>query len=368
MEVHFDSQTFMRQRSGGISRLFTDLISQFDARPELGVTASIPFRWSNNAHITTDLAPRHLRMPPSWVPRGVLYAPNFVMGSRISRSAEILHHTYYGRRFLKRPGRLLQVTTVYDMIPELFAGTPGSTGTHLSKQDYVAKCDLVICISESTRQDLLQTYGNIARKVVTIPLSVSKSFNPFHPPLARFPKDYLLYVGKREGYKDFRLLPQAVAALRDDGIDIPVIVVGSPFTDRELDALTQFGLMRSFTQVRLSDTELAKAYAHATALVQTSSYEGFGLTPLEGMASGAPVVIANASSMPEVGGDAGIYFTPGDADDLAQNLASLLADDRARTLARAKGLQQARLFTPELMAQRTADAYGSLLHNEHGDA
>ena len=361
MDVLYDAQTFLRQRRGGISRLFSHLISQFDADPGLGVNVSLPFCWSNNAHITNDLPHRRLRKTPSWVPREVLYGAHLLRRSGGSRPVDLVHHTYYSRQFLRDRGRTPQVVTVYDMIPELFAGTPNSTGSHLHKRDYVAACDLVICISDSTRHDMEAVYGSLAKNVETIPLSVDPLFQPGLAPVPGLPEDYLFYVGKRSGYKDFALLAPAMAEVRAHGLEVPVVAAGAAFTHSEVDYLKRWRVADLFSARELADTDLARAYANATLLVQTSRYEGFGLTPLEGMASGTPVVIADASSMPEVGGDAAFYFKPGDPEDLARVLSSVLDSKDVRIAAGNRGVERARQFTPRLMAERTAAAYRSVL-------
>lgn len=360
MRVLYDAQTFLRQRRGGISRLFVQLIAQFDASPELGVIPQLPFRWSNNTYVTDDLPHRDLRMPPTWIPRQALYVSHLVRRPRLPRAVDIVHHTYYAKLFLEKRGKTPQVVTVYDMIPELFRGTKEATGTHLRKRDYVSTCDLVICISESTRQDMNDVYGSLATNVVTIPLSVDPLFQPNLASLAHFPDEYLLYVGKRLGYKDFELMAPAMANLRALGLELPVVAVGEPFSSHEKEHLAEWGVVDLFRTCQLADVDLARAYANATVLVQTSRYEGFGLTPLEGMAAGTPVVVANASSMPEVGGDVAHYFHPGDAESLAATLADLLTNDESRVVAGCRGIARAKLFTPRLMAERTAEAYRSV--------
>jgi len=194
-----------------------------------------------------------------------------------------------------------------------------------------------------------------------IPLAVQNGFGSDCEPLSFLPSDYLLYVGSRKGYKDFALLPKALELLRGEGIDLPLVTVGSPFTSEEIAELLRRGLISTVTNYQLSDEDLKRAYAHCTLVVQTSRYEGFGLTPLEGMASGVPVVVANSSSMPEVGGDVAIYFSPGDATDLARAMLSVLSDDELRRILGLRGILRAAEFSTTKMAQKTAEAYAELL-------
>ncbi len=359
MKVAFDPQTFLRQRTGGISRLFTDLIRGFDSDASLGVEALTPFRWVNNTYASYDLPDRSLKQPPSWVPREVLYAPWMLRGLRVPANSNVIHHTYYSKRFLGNVGDALRVTTVYDMIPEKFAGTESFTGSHLAKAEYIKRSDLVICISEATRLDLEYHLGTPRGRVIVVPAAVGSEFQPGLSPCASLPKEYILYVGKRLGYKDFQILPAAIAELQRRSLSCKVVVVGPPFDRTEKELLDRYGVTSLFEWHPLNDVQLRSAYANCTLLVQTSRYEGFGMTPLEAMASGAPTVIARASSMPEVGGDVARYFEPGSADSLAVKLEVVLNDAVLRSELGARGVERAQLFTTQLMAERTAAAYRS---------
>lgn len=357
MKVAFDPQTFLRQRTGGISRLFSDLIGGFDSDTSLGIEAVTPFHWVNNQYVVADLPDRSMRRPPEWVPREVVYAPWMLRGLRVPQGMDIVHHTYYDRRFLKPVGPAARVSTIHDMIPEKFAGTDQFTGSHLAKADYVRQSDLLICVSEATRADMEHFLGTPRGEVVVVPNAVQPGFQPGLPPCAGLPDEYILYVGKRKGYKDFGVLPHAVAHLRERSVECTVVVVGPTFERDELDVMEQLGVTRLFQRHALDDAQLRRAYANSLALVQTSAYEGFGMTPLEGMASGTAVVVARASAMPEVGGDVARYFEPGSAESLAEQLEAVLTDPGLRKDLGERGVERARLFSAALMAQRTAAAY-----------
>lgn len=362
MRVSYDPQTFLRQRTGGISRLFVDLIREFDNDSSLNVEATLPLRFSNNFHLEQELPNRRIKSTPGWLPRGALYAPWWLNGKRIQGGAEIVHRTYYSPRFLGTRKQVKQAVTVYDMIPELFADSEYFTATHLAKKRYVQECDLVICISESTKQDMLSIYGDIGKNVVVIPLAVRPGFGELCEPLPQLPNEYLLYVGSRKGYKDFSLLPRALELLKSEGIEIPLVLVGPQLEVAEIKDFQNRGLGNSVMSLQLSDKDLRRAYAHCSLLVQTSRYEGFGLTPLEGMASGVPVVASNSSSMPEVGGDVVQYFKPGDADNLAKVLLQVLTDEILRADLASKGPLRASKFTTRNMAKSTSQAYFDLLN------
>ena len=361
MEVTYDSQTFLRQRVGGISKYFADLIQAFDAHPELGVHPEVNFAATNNLHLEQSLEHRGIVTPPSWVPRVALYIPAWLRGDQTSLNSDLVHYTYYSSRFLGHTATAKRAVTIYDMIPEIFKGEPGFTGSHLAKRKYVDSCDLVICISESTKNDMLNAYGGISAEIRVIPLGVSSRFSPTDKTLTGWPSEYILYVGARKGYKDFEVLLRSLVELHNRGLYETLMVVGSPFTRHEIKLIKTLGLSEYVRQHALPDSQLVSAYSNATAFVQTSRYEGFGLPPLEAMACGAPTIIANAASMPEVGADVAVYFEPGEYLDLAIQLEKILTDSDLRSRLKAQGPIHAKRFSVERMARDTAEAYASVL-------
>lgn len=279
----------------------------------------------------------------------------------MSSSADIVHHTYYSKRFLNplRAGQR-RVVTIYDMIPEKESPDLVS-GSHLAKRDYVEAADLVISISESTKQDLIQIFRTDSRKITVIPLAVGDSFRPGQLPLPGLPRDYLLYVGGRSGYKRFDVLIQAMVVLNTLRFPIKCVVVGRPPNKIELGLINQLRVGALFQFVHLSDIDLARAYSNARALIQTSQHEGFGLPVLEAMASGVPVIAVAATAVPEVGGDVAQYFEPGNVDQLVELVLKTVQDDDHALDLRLRGIQRAQKFSIAKMAQRTRQEYERLL-------
>ena len=192
-----------------------------------------------------------------------------------------------------------------------------------------------------------------------IPLGVDERFRPGLPPLPGTPERYVLYVGSRAAYKDFDVLLDAFAGLGDNGLSL--LAVGEPFTadeDREIARRKLTGRVRASQAL---DHELPAAYANAELLAFPSRHEGFGLPTLEAMASGIPVVLADASSHPEVGGDVARYFVAGDADDLRQRICELVEDAAARAELGRLGRLRAQRFSWSATAHATATCYATAL-------
>ncbi len=360
MLIHFDSQTFLRQRSGGVSRLFSDLINYFDTNSDLDVQAEIDFRKSHNEYAVKMLHSHGVQLASKNFSRHVLYAQGALKRSIKLGGVDAVHHTYYDKRFLSRFAGLKRVVTVHDMIPELFRDQIPRHVTHLDKWDFVEQADSIICVSSSTRDDLLQTYQGIKVPVTVIPNAVDSRFMPGILKEVNTPSDYLLYVGGRENYKDFDVLLRALSLMRVRGSEIPLVAVGGKPTRSEISTIKQLGLEGLVLFPSVSDSVLPSLYSNARALVQSSRYEGFGLTPLEAMASGIPAIAANSSSMPEVGGEVVQYFEPGSAEDLAQQISRVLGDTELRHTLSSLGPSRAAMFSLERMATATADVYREL--------
>ena len=360
MTVGYDEQVFLAQRRGGISRYFVSLIEQLRAAPDLGLEPVPGWRLAPNEHAAeaglSRVPPGLGRVPAA--ERAVCYLTN-TPARRRAQATDVLHHTYYHPRFLAPGSRARHVTTIHDMIPELFPDSFSGPNPHLAKRAYVERSDLIICVSQSARDDLVAVYGTLAAPVRIIHHGVGPGFSPDLPRPADTPSRYLLYVGRRDGYKDFDVLLRALAGLGDDRTSL-VAVGGGPFHEVELATQTRLGVAERVLQRAASDVELRRLYAHATVFVFPSRHEGFGLPTLEAMASGRVVVLADTSSHPEVGGDVARYFPAGDDESLRDVLAALLDDEDQRSVLGAAGISRAATFTWRACAPAHAEAYLSL--------
>jgi len=175
---------------------------------------------------------------------------------------------------------------------------------------------------------------------------------------------FVLAVGSGNPTKNHAALLAAFARLPGD-LELRLVVVGgrcaSVFADHSY--IDPLGVMRLG---ELGDAQLKSLYTHALALVFPSLYEGFGLPPLEAMACGCAVAVARAASLPEVCGDAALYFDPHDIDDIAKSIRRLCADDVLRATLRTAGARHVARYT--WSASATA-LLASLAHLDlNGDA
>jgi len=230
----------------------------------------------------------------------------------------------------------------------------------------------ILCGSEHSKRDLVDTYKLPPSKVRVVPYGVEhQSFRPGAPldeawmRSAGLRADYVLHVGGLYERKNIPALLRAVAHLRSQGkwgerqlvlagAEAPGIAGAEEIhrTIAELDLAPSVALAG-----RVPDEQLPGLYAHAALLVMPSLYEGFGFPILEAMATGTPVVASNTSSLPEVAGDAAILVPPEDNLALADAIGQVLENPGLAAELRAKGLQQASQFNWQRTARETAAVY-----------
>jgi len=376
MKIAYDSQIFCTQTYGGISRYFCEIATRIARYPGVEVSITAPM------HINAYL--KHV--PPGIVsgfrapntdrfntrsgrnyPRMALWRLGFVMGDLMLRAKtpDIVHETYFPA-FPLGPCRARRVVTIYDMIHERFASIfPRADKTAHYKARAAKQADHVICISESTRRDAIKFLGLNPDKISVIYLGfdlmktvsahVAEQVLPTSSP-------FLLYVGNRRGYKNFIPMLKAYAASSRirDGYKL-VCFGGGTLNADELGTMQSLGLGSAHVvQVGGNDKLLATLYENASAFIYPSLYEGFGIPPLEAMSHNCPVVCSNTSSIPEVVGDAGEYFDPGDTDSMRSAIERVVTSDSHRKILVARGRVRLTHFSWDRCASETHDVYKKL--------
>ncbi len=356
MRVLFDHDVFVGQKTGGVSRYFSELARRM---PAYGVEVVVFAGIHNNTHLRGLNGIIGARVPTL---RGIsrLRQKSASVAQRLYLSLariDIVHKTFYDPAPVGRARKL--VVTIYDMIPELFPEHFDQTASE-RKRSLCRDADLVICISDNTRRDALRLYGLPEAKVRTIPLGTSLAQFCGTDPLRRT-RPFLLWVGGRHGYKNFAGFLKAFAGTeRARRVFDVVCFGGGSFQASERRELEFLGLERQFFNMFGDDALLAACYRGARVLVYLSLYEGFGLPILEAMATGCPVITSSVSSLPEVGGSAAIYVDPRDVDAIRTVLERSLFHDDLLSQKRLEGVTRAKKFSWDLTAQRTAAAYAEL--------
>ncbi|MEP7359498.1 MAG: glycosyltransferase family 1 protein, partial [Anaerolineales bacterium] len=235
---------------------------------------------------------------------------------------------------------------------------------------FLARSDAVITVSDHTRRDAERWYGLRGDRVYVIPEGVEDYFRPdidanaLADVRARYhlPARFILFVGTIEPRKNLITLLEAYAALRAGGCHpgVGLVIAGGKgwLYGDFFERLRTLGLEGAVVLTGyVPEADLPALLNCAEVFAFPSSFEGFGLPPLEAMASGVPVVCSNATSLPEVVGDAGLLLAPDDPAAWTEALGRLLADANLRADLRARGLARARLFTWEAAARKTLAVY-----------
>ena len=289
---------------------------------------------------------------------------------------QLLHSPYFVKPYFLR---LPSVVTIFDLIPLLFpTDVPAHTRLFFRCAMWLAAktATRVIVPSNATRDDLIGRLRLPREKIAVVPLAADARFSPqSDASIARvrekyaLPARYGLYVGINKPHKNLATLMEAWRGLKSDA----ALVIAGAWDERYVGEQGSRGVgEQSAIGNRKSkihwihnvdDADLPALYAGATVFVMTSLYEGFGLTPLEAMACGAPVICSNASSLPEVVGDAALLVNPRDVEEIAQASARVLADAALHDELRAKSLARAAQFSWERAAKETLQVYWAAQHD-----
>lgn len=357
MRVLIDDQMFAMQKRGGITRYFTQLMTEFTRMPDIDLVT--PYRYVVNEHVMEAFPRRFRRFPkPHRAPsRRVLEVVNRGY-RRKAPPVDIVHNTYYWPELLEENREAKRVCTVHDMIPELFPDYFPRGNPHREKRQFVEKCDMVLCVSENTKDDLLRIYGPLDKPVVVTYPGVDASFSAPVRTSSPIASPYVLFVGSRRGYKNFAVVARAVAALMPRFPELRLICVGGgKFGVSEVALLRGLGIDRVTERHAPSDAQLSSFYAHATALCFPSRYEGFGLPVVEAFAARCPVLISPTPCLVEIADGAAQVIDADAAEEWAEALGRLLSDDSSRAGWIARGSFRAADFTWRSTAERTIDAY-----------
>lgn len=365
MKVFFDHQIFSMQNEGGISRYFAELIRELRSR---GVRTTVGAVISGNRYLDRSLW-SGLRYPAQGTPARLVARAQKVanrvstIGSLFGKRFDIIHPTYFDPFFMYGVGRVPVVVTVYDLIHDIFPDDfPGGDLFRAKMKRTVLAAKAVIAISENTKKDLLRFYPIPEHKVHVVPLATSMVPPRGAVPRGRGDRRYFLFVGKRDGYKNFRTALRAFGTI---SVSFPMLDLvatgGGVFSEEESRLVDMMGLRNRVQFEFADDKRLLELYSHAEGLLYISRYEGFGLPILEAFACRCPVITSNVSSMPEVAGNAGLYVEPDDSDSVAQAMRRIMEESELRNSLIALGLMRLSEFSWKRCADLTAQVYNHVL-------
>lgn len=320
--IFYDGVIYRLQSGGGISVLFNELIS----RMPLG-------SYELSLNVESKYLSRY---------RAV----------KVNRACDIFHSTYYR---LPVRSSCSVVTTVHDYTYERYSSGLKRMVHSWQKNKAIRGADKIICVSESTRRDLLEFSGvHCDKNVVVIHNGVSTEY---HSLSAVALENQVLFVGARAGYKNFN---SAVQALGSIGSIRLLCVGGGQFDSAELDVLERVMPGRYSHAGYLTNEQLNVEYNRSVCLVYPSLYEGFGIPVLEAMRAGCPVVAVNSSSIPEVAGSAAVLLERGEVEEIRSAVEFFCITENRNDFV-ARGISQAEKFSWDETFNKTLAVYEELL-------
>lgn len=345
---------------GGIGRYTRELMKHLPEQDNIaairyfaeGRLIDDPARWSNGERVNSKFALR--RATQSWLTRkamrsSVVHAPNY---------------------FLPRNARI-GVVTIHDLSVFRYPETHPVERVRQFEElfrDSLKRACRIITDTQTVRDELIEDFNVPGDAVSAVPLGVSSRFRPDHDALAAtlqkwglLQEGYGLCVSALEPRKKISELLNAWGRIdKELRGKYPLVLAGgggwmNDEIHQQVRSAVNAGWLRHLGHV--DDADLPRLYAGAALFVYPSTYEGFGLPPIEAMASGVPVIVANRSCLPEVCGDAARYVDPDNDDEFLTGIVEALSDEvwRAGTIQR--GLERAALYTWDKCAAGTAAVY-----------
>jgi len=329
LQIILEGKIFEEQPLGGISRIYQEILPRMchmDGQVSFSILTSGRLMQSLPKYpqiiSRPSRFPVHRFLRPQtifWQFQDYLRAKFQIASLQFDRNT-IWHATYF-----QLPGwwEGPKVVSVYDLIYEKyphFFNKGYDDIFRARKKRAILAADRVICISESVRSDVIEMYALPQERVIAIPLACGDNFRRMSreeiPPSFRVDRAFILYVGMRNYYKNFKTLLSAYAAWPRRN-EIGLVVVGNPWSEEEQKEIIMAGLESNVICLSgITDEQLCALYNQALAFVYPSLAEGFGIPLLEAMACGCTIVASRIPTFMEVAKDVPYFFDPLNTDEL----------------------------------------------------
>lgn len=304
------------------------------------------------------------------------------------KGVDLVHYPWFDFFFHKLPviKRAPTVVTIHDVIPLIFkqnypAGIKGRFNFFLQKLA-LSSCKSLITDSEVSKKDIIKYLKIEKDKINVVHLAADSNFRPLKENerlLTKrkysLPDRFILYTGDANWVKNLPFLINGFKLLKKDFLDLKLVLVGGVFLKKldnidhpELESLKKVNeliiklhLEEEVIRLGQVDTEsLVGIYNSATVYIQPSLYEGFGLPVLEAMSCGTPVICSKEGSLPEIAGNAAIYFDPKNLNQFVTILVDLLKDKALQSRLSKLALREAIKYSWKKTARETIKIYLSL--------
>jgi glycosyltransferase involved in cell wall biosynthesis len=368
MKILYDHQVFSILKYGGIPRYFCELIKNLPPEYQF----NLPIIFSDNQYLQENTK---IFTKLNFLPAKNFKGKHFIrkklyfinqMYSRYCISAnnfDLFHPTFYDNYFLKVLKKPF-IITVHDLTEFKFKDTFYKCSSIVPQMERVIKnASRIISVSENTKRDLVEIFNVNPEKIDVIYHGFYKrSCNkPYTNKIIESFGKYILFVGQRILYKNFKTFAEAVSMLLKKEKGIKLVCVGTPFTSKEKQLLSKLRIGNQTIALNVDDSTLNDLYSNALVFVYPSLYEGFGMPILEAFANNCPVCLSDTSCFPEIAQNAGIFFDPYDNKSILSAIEKIIYDNNFTKELIIAGQKRLNSFSWEKAAKETISSYNKVI-------
>jgi len=329
VKILYDHQIFSIQKYGGVTRYFCELIKNLPSQHQFNLALLFSDNYYLNGNF--DLIKKKNILPDKdfkgkhFIKKKIYSINEWYSKYCISSDKfDLFHPTFYNSYFLK----LLKkpyIITVHDLIIFKHRNVSEKPDFTISQMiNVINHASHLIAISENTKKDLIDILKVNPDKIDVI-------YHGYNGIISKKNTQnrgrYILFVGRRGEYKNFKTFVQAISQLLKREKELKLICVGDHFDSEEMIFLTELGISNQVVALTIGDDELNEIYSNALVFVFPSLYEGFGMPILESFANNCPVCLSNTSCFPEIAGSAGAYFDPYDKESILAAVEKVIYDN-----------------------------------------
>jgi len=363
MKILYDHQIFSLQKYGGISKYYSELFKNLSSEHQYTLSLLL----SDNQYLKEGYQYfKKINIPipdKKFKGRGFFKKKIYAINKRYSQhiissnNYDLLHPTYFDTYFLNNL-KTPYIVTVHDLIEFKFKEQFRNNSLMEQMERIIRKANRIISISENTKKDIIDIFNINPDKIDIV-------YHGFNKPLRLREQNpygrYILFVGKRNGYKNFITFAKAASVLLIKESDLKLICVGLPFNKDEVKELKELNIVEKTKVLGVNEDELNDLYFHAQVFVYPTLYEGFGMPILEAFANNCPVCLSNTSSLPEVAGEAGVYFDPVNSDSILSAMEKVIYNSDFSKKIIAAGTNRLNNFSWKYCAEQTINSYRKAL-------
>lgn len=363
MRILYDHQMFSLQKYGGITKYFSELISNIPKEHQYEISLIN----SDNQYLIEkhDLFKKRNLLPirefkGKYTLRKINYSINKFYSKRCieKNNFDLFHPTFYDNYFfdaLKKP----YVITVHDLIAFKFKDSLSHFNSiRPQMQEAIGKANRIISVSENTKKDIINVFNVNPDKIDVI----YHGYNvPTNQTGLNLHGQYILFVGRRESYKNFNIFVNAVSGILNKDKNLKLICVGRPFSKEEIANFSALNILSQVTAVNVDEAGLNNLYSNALLFVYPSLYEGFGMPILEAFANKCPVCLSDTGCFPEIAGNGGVYFDPTSQESIYAAVQKVLFNDDLKASIVNEGTKRLSNFSWNKTAEETIRTYQKVI-------